>query len=92
MKDFIEQLGKMSHSISSIPTDRIFYGIEKEAKKMNIMKSEDYCNIFNNNDTINKLSIDCPVYDWKTNIQTVLKPPNGWHFKLKFCKRIKIKE
>lgn len=78
---------------SFIPPDRVFGRIEKEIKKMDtIIQTEDYFSVFNRYGTVTQLGVDYPVYDWKASMQAVFKPPSGWHFKLKFCKRISIKK
>ncbi|KAK5640066.1 hypothetical protein RI129_010877 [Pyrocoelia pectoralis] len=76
---------------SYIPPDRLFGQIEKLTKrKPEITCPEDYIKIIEKWGKVIKLGVDAPVFDWKTKVQGVLKPPSQWHFKFQLSKRILI--
>lgn len=76
-----------------MPPDRVFARIETFIRKMDtITNPSDYIQFFSDHGTLATLgSPSLPVYDWKTEVKNVLKPPGSWHFRLKASKRVIIK-
>ncbi|KAI4455666.1 dna-directed rna polymerases i ii and iii subunit rpabc2 [Holotrichia oblita] len=77
---------------SFLPPDRVFGQIERKLRKREViaMQSE-YVEIFSASATTVELGQECRVFDWKTAVQEVLKPPGSWGFKFKECKRYFLK-
>nr|CAI5836576.1 unnamed protein product [Callosobruchus analis] len=76
---------------SYIPPDRLFGQIEKVTmKKSEITSPEQYIEIIQKWGKVYKLGDDIPVFDWKSNVHVLVKPPSQWHFKLQLSKRIII--
>nr|CAH7752419.1 unnamed protein product [Callosobruchus chinensis] len=59
-------------------------------KKSEITSPEQYIEIIQKWGKVYKLGDDVPVFDWKSRVQLVVKPPSQWHFKLQLSKRIII--
>lgn len=74
---------------SFLPPDRIFAKIEKETKKQSVIcDPQVYVELFGKHATVIKhLGEDVEVYDWKNEVNKVLKPPGSWHFKFNPSKR-----
>nr|CAI5861566.1 unnamed protein product [Callosobruchus analis] len=76
---------------SYIPPDRLFGQIEKVTKKKSEITSPgQYIEITQKWGKVYKLGDDIPVFDWKSNVHVLVKPPSQWHFKLQLSKRIII--
>lgn len=77
---------------SFIPPDRVFGNIEKEIRKREIiLQPEEYLGIFSQFGTVLRVGNDVVVYDWKTELGNVMKPPGAWHFSFLKAKRMIIK-
>lgn len=75
---------------SFLPADRVFGNIERELKKKEVIISpEEYHEIFSNYGTINKVDA---VYNWKSALHDIIKPPGSWHFQFPQSKRFFIKK
>lgn len=72
-----------------MPPDRVFAQIKKNIRNRKIMVNpSDYFDIIKQHASITHLGIDeCPVYNWKTALDKVLKPPVKWHFQFLSTKR-----
>lgn len=76
---------------SYMPPDRIFGHIEKVVKRKNvIVEPAEYLQIFNDYGTVIEAK-DIIVYDWKSSVSDVVKPPHSWHFKFAEAKRFILK-
>lgn len=76
---------------SYIPPDRLFGQIEKLIKKKpEVTSPEQYVEIIQKWGKVYILGVDAPVFDWKSKVQLVMKPPSQWHFKFQMSKRIII--
>lgn len=78
---------------SFLPPDRVFARIEKTVKKNSeIIKPEEYIQIFEENGTVIELgSEDCQNFNWKEAVTAVQKKPANWHFAFNPCKRFMLK-
>lgn len=76
---------------SFLPSDRVFARIEKVVKKKTVIVSpNDYTAIFGEFGTT--IPLEGKVFDWKSAIEEVVKPPGSWHFKFKPSKRFILKK
>ncbi|XP_050063915.1 uncharacterized protein LOC126552866 [Aphis gossypii] len=76
---------------SFLPADRVFANIEKKIKRKDVITSPDeYTNLFSDFGTTVPLA--GIVHDWKTSVQSVFKPPGGWHFSFNSTKRFLFKK
>lgn len=76
---------------SFIPTDHVFGQIEKQVRKLDtIINPEDYLKIIEAFSTIRRLGNDTPVYNFKTAMQTVMRPVKDWPFSISQVKRIQV--
>lgn len=79
---------------SYMPPDRVFALIEKVIKKKQaIIDPKKYIKIFKQFGTVINLGeSDCPVFDWKAETKTHLRPPGQLHFKFNPCKRFILRK
>ena len=76
---------------SFLPPDRVFAQIERKVKKCStIIDPETYINIIKDYSTVLKMGEDYSVFDWKDEVQKVLKAPASWHFRFQPSKRLKF--
>lgn len=74
---------------SFLPPDRVFAQIEKKVKKCpTIIDPETYINIIKDYSTVLKMGEDYSVFDWKAEVQKVVKAPASWHFQFQPSKRL----
>lgn len=72
---------------SFLPPDRVFGLIEQEIKKIEVILSPNqYIEVFERYGTVKCLD---DVYDWKSEIEKVLRPPRNWHIQFQQSKRLK---
>lgn len=77
---------------SFIPPDRVFAQTEKEARKREVLvEPDDYIKIIEKRSTVVRMGSDCPIFDWKKAMSSVIKDVGTWHFQFKQCKRYFIK-
>lgn len=76
---------------SFLPADRVFARIEKEIKTRDvIINPSEYNDIFSEYGTVVPLADN--VFDWKSTLQNIIRPPGQWHFKFNPAKRIFFKK
>lgn len=74
---------------SFLPPDRVFGLIEQEIKKMEVILSPNqYIEVFERYGTVKRFD---DVYDWKSEMEKVLRPPGNWHFQFQQSKRFYFK-
>jgi hypothetical protein len=77
---------------SFLPSDRVFGQIEREIRKYDVIANPDkYLEIIGSRSTIQKLSQDCPIFDWLGEAKRVFKATGSWHFKISLSKRFVFK-
>lgn len=73
---------------SFIPPDRVFGVLERKFQDLSVINNPDeYIEIISKHCTVVKLGTDCPVCDWKSATDTVLKAPGNWHFQFQKAKK-----
>lgn len=76
---------------SFLPADRVFARIEKRIKNYDvIIDPTEYANIFSDYGTV--VPLGGKVFDWKSSLQDVIRPPGQWHFQFNPTKRIFFKK
>ncbi|XP_046661862.1 uncharacterized protein LOC124355023 [Homalodisca vitripennis] len=73
---------------SFIPPDRVFGVLERKFQDLSVINNpNEYTEIIEKHCTVVKLGTDCPVSDWKTLTDAVLKKPGQWHFQFRKAKK-----
>lgn len=76
---------------SFLPSDRVFARIEKRIKNYDvIIDPVEYDTIFSDCGTV--IPLGGKVFDWKSSVQDVIRPPGQWHFQFNPSKRIFFKK
>ncbi|CAH1111578.1 unnamed protein product [Psylliodes chrysocephalus] len=76
-----------------LPPDRIFGRIQNVVKRKEvIINPKEYRAIFSKFATVLDMESDFDVFDWKTAVETHVKPPGQWHFQFSSAKRMIIKK
>lgn len=76
---------------SFLPPDRIFGKLEREFKSRSVIEGpEEYIEIIKKYATLTRLGEGCPVMNWKSYSDDILKQPGQWHFKMQKSKKITI--
>ena len=68
---------------SFLPPDRVFGRLEKKIRSMStIVVPNENMEIYRTQGTVIRVSSErqCPLYDWKTAVKSVMKPPASYHF------------
>lgn len=74
---------------SFIPPDRVFGKLERDFKRMTVIEGpEEYVKVINDYATVLRLGETCPVNDWKSYSENILKQPGQWHFKFQMTKKV----
>lgn len=74
---------------SFLPADRVFGNIEKTLKKKEVITNpSEYVEVFDNFGTTIHFNMDL---DWKSALNSVMKPPGNWHFRFATSKRFFIR-
>lgn len=73
---------------SFIPPDRVFGILERKFQNFSVINNpEEYIDVIKNHCTVVRLGTDCPVNDWKSVTEEVIKLPGNWHFKFQKAKK-----
>lgn len=73
---------------SFMPADRQFGIVEKKLRKMDVILHPDMIkDVLGETSTLVKLGDDCPIFNWRDAVKTVLKPTTSWNMAFKECKR-----
>lgn len=73
---------------SFMPADRQFGIAEKKLRKLDVILHPDIIrDVLGETSTLLKLGSDCPVFNWRDAVKTVVKPTTSWNISFKECKR-----
>lgn len=77
---------------SFLPSDRVFGQVEREVRKYDVIANPDkYLEIIGSRTTTQRLSLDCPIFDWLSEAKRAFKATGSWHFKISLSKRFIFK-
>ncbi|KAJ8889225.1 hypothetical protein PR048_008723 [Dryococelus australis] len=76
---------------SFIPPGRIFGHLDRELHSRSVIETPDeYVKVIKKCGTVTHLGEDCPVKDWKTYTDKMLRNPATWHFQFQKAKKIVV--